>query len=131
MDMFEDNQEYYDKICTDIKSDPEIRFCGLIGKDGELLAGGFKPELVPLESDEDRKKMFQELAHRVSQRKEFDSNLGRVKYSASRREKVVMISFPIGGKILLVTAEPNVNIDRLAFRIIEILGAQWYEFYGR
>lgn len=122
--------EEYNKKCSDILSDPEIRFCGLIGKEGRLLAGGFKSGVVPLESDEDRLKMYNELALRIAKRKEFDSNLGRVKYSASRREKVVMMSFPIAGKIILITAEPNVNIDRLAYRIIEKLGKQWYEFYG-
>lgn len=120
----------YNKRCNDILSDPEIRFCGLIGKEGKLIAGGFKPGVTPLESDQDRLKMYNELALRSAKRKEFDSSLGRVKYSASRRENVVMISFPIAGRILLITAEPNVNIDRLAYWVIEKLGKQWYDFYG-
>ncbi len=127
--MVSDIEEYNIK-CNDILSDPEIRFCGLIGKDGTLKAGGFRPGVEPLETDEERLKMYNELALRIAKRKEFDSNLGRVKYSASRREKVVMMSFPIAGRIILVTAEPNVNIDRLAYKIIEKLGKQWYDFYG-
>ena len=127
--MVSDVEEYNIK-CNDILSDPEIRFCGLIGKEGKLIAGGFRPGIEPLETDEERLKMYNELALRISKRKEFDSNLGRVKYSASRREKVVMMSFPIAGRIILVTAEPNVNIDRLAYKIIEKLGQQWYDFYG-
>jgi len=54
-----------------------------------------------------------------------------VKYSASRREHVVIMSFPIYEKVILIVAEPNVNIDRLAFRIIEKLGSQWGEFFGK
>ena len=122
---------YYQKKCNEILVDSEIRFCGLIDTNGELIAGGFKEDTTPFEEDEDRQKMFQELNLRVTSRKKFDSNLGRVKYSASRREKIVMLSLPIEGKIILVTAEPNVNIDRLAYRIIEKLGRQWYGFYGR
>jgi len=74
--------------------------------------------------------MFQELAHRVANRSGFDANLGRVKYSSSRREKVVMMSFPIGKHIILVLAEPAVNIDRLGWKIINKLGNQWSEFHG-
>ena len=54
--------------------------------------------------------------------------MGPVKYSASRREKLVMMSFPINDLILLITAEPNINIDRLAYRIIQKLGDSWSDF---
>jgi hypothetical protein len=74
--------------------------------------------------------MFQELAHRVANRTGFDANLGRVKYSSSRREKAVMMSFPLGKYIVLVIAEPSVNIDRLGWKIIDKLGNQWSEFHG-
>ena len=33
--------------------------------------------------------------------------------------------------ILLITAEPNINIDRLAYKIIQILGKDWSEFFGK
>ena len=74
--------------------------------------------------------MFQELTHRVANRKGFDASLGRVKYSSSRREKVVMMSFPIGRYVIMITAEPGVNIDRLAWKIIYKLEHQWSEFHG-
>jgi hypothetical protein len=66
-----------------------------------------------------------ELASRVEKRKKFDTELGRVKYSASRREHVVIMSFPIYEKVIMVVAEPNVNIDRLSFRIMDKFGKQW------
>lgn len=128
-----DKQFPLDEIKNKIKnilSDSEIRFCGLIDSSGELIAGNFGDGVVPLENDERRRQMFQELAHRVANRKGFDANLGRVKYSSSRREKVVMMSFPIGRHIILVIAEPSVNIDRLGWKIIQKLGKQWSEFQG-
>jgi len=72
-----------------------------------------------------------ELALRVATRREFDSSMGRVKYSAARREKVVAMSFPLKNCILMVIAEPQVNIDRLAYRIIKKLDQQWYGFFGK
>jgi len=115
---------------NNILLEPEIRFCGLIDSSGQLVAGDMKAGLVPFESDTERRQMFQELAHRVANRSGFDANLGRVKYSSSRREKVVMMSFPLGKHIILVLAEPGVNIDRLGWKIIDKLGNQWSEFHG-
>ncbi|GFN40546.1 MAG: hypothetical protein YK1309IOTA_1950001 [Marine Group I thaumarchaeote] len=66
--------------------------------------------------------MYMELALRVSMRKDFDYSLGRVKYSASRREKAVMMSFPVNNNVLLVSAETMVNIEKLAVKIIKIIG---------
>jgi len=122
-------EEFKSRI-ESILAEPEIRFCGLIDSSGELIIGKMREGIIPFETDAKRKQMFQELAHRVANREGFDANLGRVKYSSSRREKVVMMSFPIGRHIVLVIAEPHVNIDRLGWKIIDKLGKQWSEFQG-
>ena len=114
----------------EIISEKEIRFAGFVNMQGELVKGQFRDDVVPFENDEEQKKTFRELALRISTRKKFDYSMGAVKYSASRREKLVMMSFPLKNMILLITAEPNVNIDRLAYKIIQILGKDWSEFYG-
>jgi len=118
------------KQIKDILTEPEIRFCGLIDNSGKLIVGDFRKDVVPFENDTRRKQMFQELAHRVANRQGFDASLGRVKYSSSRRENVVMMSFPIGKYVIMITAEPSVNIDRLAWKIIYKLEHQWSEFHG-
>jgi len=122
-------EEIRNKI-KDILVEPEIRFCGLIDSDGKLVAGDFKDGVIPFETDKKRRQMFQELAHRVANRKGFDASLGRVKYSSSRRENAVMMSFPIGRYVIMISAEPGVNIDRLAWKIIYKLEHQWSEFHG-
>ena len=113
-----------------IISEKEIRFVGFVNLQGHLVNGRFREDVIPFENDEDQQKIFRELALRISTRKKFDYSMGAVKYSASRREKLVMMSFPLKNMILLITAEPNVNIDRLAYKIIQILGKDWSEFYG-
>ena len=129
-----ENQKYLEKCqkqCEKILSEPEIRFAGIVSEMGKLIAGGFKKGIVPLEDDSERQTLYMELALRVATRREFDSSMGRVKYSAARREKVVMMSFPLKNCILMVVAEPHVNIDRLAYKIIKKLDHQWYEFFGK
>jgi len=114
----------------EILSEQEIRFAGFVDMKGDLVEGQFREDIVPFENDEEQKRVFRELAVRISTRKNFDFSMGAVKYSASRREKLVMMSFPLKNIILLITTEPNVNIDRLAYKIIQILGKDWNEFHG-
>ncbi len=114
----------FEQKCNRLLQEDEIRFAGLINSMGRLVAGGFKEGITPLEDEADRQKMYMELALRVSMRKDFDYSLGPVKYTASRRQKAVMMSFPINSNILLVSAEPTVDIDNFANKIMKIIGLQ-------
>jgi hypothetical protein len=122
----EKTDEYwlFDQKCNKLLQDDAIRFAGCINSMGRLVAGGFKDGIKPLEDDAERQKMYMELALRVSMRKDFDYSLGPVKYSASRRQNAVMISFPMNSNVLLVSAEPTVDIDKVANKIMKIIGLQ-------
>jgi hypothetical protein len=115
------NETLYQQKLDEIFEEKDIRFAGFVDIDGCLKKGRFRDGIIPLGTDEEQHKIFKELAYRVSTRKHFDYSMGPVKYSASRREKLVMMSFPLKSGILLITTEPNVNIDRIAYRIIQIL----------
>ena len=124
MSQVEKSNEYYvfEQKCQNLLKESEIRFAGLINPMGNLVAGGMKEGLKPLEDDADMRKLYMELILRVSTRQEFDQTLGVVNYSASRREKAVVLSFPIGIKVLLISADANVNIDETAKKIKKIAG---------
>lgn len=115
-----DNSSYEQK-CNILLNEPDIRFAGIIDKMGNLVAGGMKAGLKPLEDKTTQKKMFMEVALRVMTRSEFDQYLGEVEYSASRRKKVLVLSFPIGKDILLLSAEKEANIDETAKKVLKIL----------
>lgn len=121
----------YEQKCQNILEESEIRFVGLLDKSGTVLAGGYKSGIDSKLSESEHHSICQELASRVEKRKKHDGQLGRVKYSASRREDVVIMSFPIYDKVIMVVAESHINIDRFAFRIIGKLGSQWGEFVGK
>ncbi len=123
-------EDLFKQKLEEILSEKDIRFAGFVNIQGELVEGQYREDIVPFENDEEQRQIFRELALRISTRKKFDYSMGAVKYSASRREKLVMMSFPLKNFILLLTAEPNVNIDRLAYKIIQVLGKSWGEFYG-
>jgi len=124
MSQVEKSNEFYpfEQKCQNLLKEPEIRFAGLISPMGHLVAGGMKKGLKPLEDDADMRKLYMELILRVSTRQEFDQSLGVVNYSASRREKAVVLSFPIGNKVLLISANTDVNIDETAKKVMKIAG---------
>ena len=124
MTQVEKSNEYYmfEQKCQNLLKEPEIRFAGLINPMGHLVAGGMKKGMKPLEDDADMRKLYMELILRVSTRQEFDQSLGEVEYSASRRKKAVVMSFPIDNKVLLVSANTDVDIDAAAKKIKKIAG---------
>jgi len=124
MSQVEKSNEYYmfEQKCQNLLKEPEIRFAGLINPMGHLVAGGMKKGMKPLEDDADMRKLYMELILRVSTRQEFDQSLGEVEYSASRRKKAVVMSFPIDNKVLLVSANTDVDIDATAKKIKKIAG---------
>ena len=110
----------YDLKCVRLLKEPEITFAGVIDQLGDLVAGGFKDNITSTEDEAERRKMYSDTILHVSLRRDFDYSLGPVTYSASRRNKVVTMSFPLGRRVLLVHAEPDVDIDDTAEKIILI-----------
>lgn len=112
----------FEQKCKKILQEDEIRFAGIVNRMGRLVAGGFKEGIRPLEDEEDRRKMYMELILRVSMRSEFDYSLGKVKYTASKREKAIVMSFPLDNNVLFISAEPDISIDKTANKILKLIG---------
>ncbi|CAE6498027.1 conserved hypothetical protein [Candidatus Nitrosotenuis uzonensis] len=113
-------KQFFEEKCSLLLEQDEIRFAGIINEDGKLVSGGFKKDIRPLEEDESRLNSFMEFASMISLRKEFDKTLGPINYLAARRDKIVLISFPfpVSKFILLISAEPTVDIESLATKVV-------------
>jgi len=118
----ESSLQLYDEKCNILLKEPEIRFAGIISKEGNLVLGGFKEGLTPYENDETKLQAFYNFVSKASIRKEFDESLGPINYIAARRDKAVLVSFPfpISQIALLISAEPTINIENLAKKVVEI-----------
>lgn len=123
----------YDKKCKKLCEEKEIRFAGIVDENGKLVAGGFKKGLVPLERDEQRLEEFMRFVSQVSLLKSFDDTLGPTCYIAARREKVILISFPfpLSKILLLISAEPTIDIEKLASHIVNIFDSDEARFAER
>ncbi|MCH7758241.1 MAG: hypothetical protein IIA19_07215 [Thaumarchaeota archaeon] len=123
--MSEQNEfsfQLYDEKCKILLKEPEIRFAGIINKEGKLVLGGFKDGIIPYENDETKLQAFFNFVSKASIRKEFDESLGPLNYIAARRDKAVLVSFPfpISQILLLISAEPSINIETLAKKVVGI-----------
>ncbi|MFB5631644.1 MAG: DUF6659 family protein [Nitrosopumilaceae archaeon] len=120
--MTEIDHKLYDEKCQKILEEEEIRFAGIINEDGKLVSGGFKKNIHPLEDDEKKLKSFMEFVSKVSIRKEYDKSLGPINYLAARRDKAVLVSFPfpVSKFVLLISANPSVDIEKLATKVVDI-----------
>ncbi|MFQ5783095.1 MAG: DUF6659 family protein [Nitrosopumilus sp.] len=112
----------YGEKCDKLLAESEIRFAGIVDNNGQLVAGGFKEGLIPHEGDETKLQSFFEFVSKASIRKEFDESLGPINYLAARRDKAVLVSFPfpVTQILLLISAEPTTNIEKLAKKVVEI-----------
>src|SRR6056300_1353084 len=86
----------YQKICDAIGSiSPFIRFVGVVGESGELLAHKRRPDLVPLLNAKNTQYQFSHIAMKTDLEGFFDKNLGPIEFVWEERKKVQTISFAI------------------------------------
>jgi len=111
----------YENICTLVqKIDSKIRFVGVINSKGRLVAGGMAASKTRLGDRKRDEMLYMELALRVKMRSEFDDDLGKVKFSMSFREKLIVMSFPIKNDVLMVSMESKTQFEKIAFNILKL-----------
>jgi len=86
----------FEKICGNITAiSPFIRFVGVIGQSGELLAYRRRDDLEPLLDAKNTKYQFSHIAMKTDLEGFFDKNLGEIEFVWEERAKVQTISFAI------------------------------------
>ena len=125
--MADHNSETFEPRCKEVQYHSGVRFAAIINKSGDKIAGGFTEGVSPYEGDENNLHDFYKFAVDISLRTDHLSNsLGHLNYIASRRDKVILISFPfpISSNILLISAEPGLDIENLALDVVKIFSSE-------
>ena len=111
----------YENLCTLVqKIDSDIRFVGIINSKGRLVAGGMVSSKKRLGDRKGDEMLYMELALRVRMRREFDDDLGKVEFSMSFREKLIVMSFPMKNDVLMVSMERKTQFENVAFEILKL-----------
>ena len=112
----------YENLCTLVqKIDSDIRFAGIINSKGRLVAGGMVSSKKRLGDRKGDEMLYMELALRVRMRREFDDDLGKVEFSMSFREKLIVMSFPVKDDVLMVSMERKTQFEKIAFSILKLI----------
>jgi len=110
------------ELCAKVsKIDPKIRFAGIINNKGRLVAGGMVSSVKSLEDEKEDEMLFMELALRVKMRQEFDKDFGKVNFSLSYREKLIVMSFPFNKNVLFVSMDKRKEFDKIPFKILNLI----------
>ena len=92
--------------------DPNMRFASIIDLNGNILEGIMNQGKTSLESQQQEEHFCKQVARRRKMRKEFDRQLGKVRYVHVEREKVTQFAIYTKRKIVFVTLEPELSIQR-------------------
>ena len=112
----------YEKLCDFAKqTDSKVRFAGVINSRGRLIAGGMISSKKRLGDRKRDEMLYMELALRVKMRSEFDDDLGKVKFSMSFREKLIVMSFPIKDDVLMISMERKTQFEKIAHSILKLV----------
>ena len=109
----------FEIICDTISTiSPVIRFVGVIGDRGDLLAYKRRPDLVPLLNEKNTQFQFSHIAMKTDLEGFFDQSLGEVEFAWEERNKVQTISFSIKKSRVWVSIDKKV-IRSEVLRIID------------
>ena len=109
----------FQKICDAIATiSPYIRFVGVIGESGELLAHRRRSDLVPLLNAKNTQYQFSHIAIKTDLEGFFDKNLGEIEFVWEERKKVQTISFAIKKSRVWISIDKKVIRSEM-LRIID------------
>jgi len=112
-------REKFQEICSRISLISRyIRFVGIIGKNGKLLAYQRRVGMRPFLGAKDTKNQFSHIAIKTDMESKFDRRLGKVEFVWEERKKVQTISFAIKGNRVWVSIDKKVIRSEI-LRIID------------
>ena len=114
----------YNEICNVLLTTSKaIRFAGVLGRNGELVAGGHNPNVEKLLTPEEVKMSLYYAAKRWETRRNMSHRIGNTKYSFTEYDKVKQISIPLSDtELLLISTDMKSNFKEVIDSVNKILG---------
>jgi hypothetical protein len=101
-------------LCDEIFTiDGNIRFVGLVNREGEVIEGGFRKGIEPLLNQNEEQEMYLQSLSNINFFQSFSEKFGPVDYLVIRQEKITMMTFPFHEKILCISTSSKSDLDRI------------------
>ena len=109
-----------DNTCNILLANKKIRYIGIIDRMGNLVFEKQQKEVNLSMSNSKSRSLYIKSVLEILLKKDFDSQIGLLKYDVSHRSKIDVITIPIFNKVVMITLEPNENCDVIANSAIMI-----------
>jgi len=104
-----------DKLCFQIfKFDRRVRYAGVLDDTGRIIAGGMRRGISSLEPASEDLRLMANLTIQIGTDKTWDQYFGKIQYTFVKREKVNMLIFGVGTNLMLITTQPEVDLEEIA-----------------
>ena len=113
----------YSKLCQkSLEIDPEIRFAGILDKEGCLVFGIHKDGVTSLLNDNEVKMSIHYTFQRWENLQNLEYKIGKEKTAVNEYDKVTLISIPFNkDDLFLVSLEPKSNYNHILTKTKSIL----------
>jgi len=103
-----------ESICNEIMNlDNKIRFVGIISELGRVQAASIREGIDPLVREKDREMLFTEASLKMRMSRDFNQQFGQVNFAIARRDRVDLLSMPLGDNLLYITADRGIDFDMI------------------
>lgn len=110
----------FDEGCNSLLANKKLRYIGILDKMGNLLFEKEQQGIRSLISDKKSRSLYIQSVLEILLQKDFDGQIGSLKYDVSHRTKVDMITIPVFDHVILISVEPKENTDLIANNAIKI-----------
>lgn len=119
----------YDKIITEMfKFDRRVRSASILDESGKTIAGGMKRGIPSLEPQSEDLRLIANITIQLSTDKTWDRYFGKTQFTFIKREKVNIMTFNLGNKLVLLSTEPDFTLQQAQDLRNQVVTAHAAEF---
>ncbi len=106
-------QVQWDKITTEIfKFDRRVRSATILDLSGRQIAGGMRKGIPSLEPQSEDLRLIANVTIQLSTDKTWDRYFGKSQFTFIKREKLNIMTFYLGSKLVLISSEPDFSLQQ-------------------
>ena len=103
----------WDKIITEIfKFDRRVRSAQILDQSGRQIAGGMRKGIPSLEPQSEDIRLIAGITIQINNDRTWDRYFGKNQYTFNKRERLNIMTFYLGDKLVLVSAEPDFTLQQ-------------------
>jgi uncharacterized protein DUF6659 len=103
----------WDKICTEIwKFDRRVRSAIILDQTGRHIAGGMKKGIPSMEPQSEDLRLIAGITIQINNDNTWDRYFGKNQFTYQKRERINIMTFYLGDKLVLVSAEPDFTLQQ-------------------